>query len=677
MYKRYCIYIAILFILSACTQLLELIIPSSESNIVLYSDDSIIFDSEGGEYEIIFFVSGEYSINVSDVSSEWCKVGNVTESNGRKQLTVYVENNESYDERNAYVSIRSGKESKVITVTQKQKDAILISSNKVEAKSTEAIYELSIRHNIDFSFEIEEKAKDWLEIVQTKGTGMSVSKLQIHVDENTSLERRQGCIYLFTKDGLQEIIDVYQEGAEETIVLTTQNEMTIGSEGGQLKIEIRSNVEVTLDYPDFEWIHLIESKAFNAFTYYFQIDPNETYEERNVAITFKGVREQEIVTIIQKQKDALLLSSNKIEVGASGGEVTIEIVSNQAYEIQSDPFINWFSVVQINNTKKLTTSSIKLIIKPNEGLDSRRAKFKVIAGDLQEEVDVYQMGAEPVLVLSENELLVNSSGGIVKVEVKSNSDYKYEIKQDENDIDNWIEPYGDARSMSSYTHKFKIKPNNEYTTRQAQVVFTNLEDYKQYTVTIIQSQKNAILLSENEYYIDSRSQRLSFKVQTNVDFNLDITSDWIILAESIPTRTLENREIHFDVLENHSRHSRNAIITLSYEDVIQEISIFQKEASNVIRLDVIHNCQFLNVPLFIGDYVYGDVYWGDGNIDDYSKRLSHTFEYEGNVTTSFNIYGADSFIIEKITNISSIVLYTDHSSIGSVEDVIIDRIEWD
>ena len=57
--------------------------------------------------------------------------------------------------------------------------------------------------------------------------------------------------------------------------------------------------------------------------------------------------------------------------------------------------------------------------------------------------------------------------------------------------------------------------------------------------------------------------------------------------------------------------------------------------------------------------------------------LSHTFEYEGNVTTSFNIYGADSFIIEKITNISSIVLYTDHSSIGSVEDVIIDRIEWD
>lgn len=70
---------------------------------------------------------------------------------------------------------------------------------------------------------------------------------------------------------------------------------------------------------------------------------------------------------------------------------------------------------------------------------------------------------------------------------------------------------------------------------------------------------------------------LNFSVIANVDFKVDINADWITQTN---TRFLTEQSLQFNIEENTAETLREAIITLSFEDLVQNIKIIQAESSN-------------------------------------------------------------------------------------------------
>ena len=98
-----------------------------------------------------------------------------------------------------------------MTVTQKQRDALLLTSHKVELEADGGTFTLNLKANVQVSAEIE-PGIDWLKAADTKIRALTETTLTFQVDENTNPETRQAVITL-TGGGLTEQVSVYQAAA--------------------------------------------------------------------------------------------------------------------------------------------------------------------------------------------------------------------------------------------------------------------------------------------------------------------------------------------------------------------------------------------------------------------------------------------------------------------------------
>ena len=351
---------------------------------------------------------------------------------------------------------------------------------------------------------------------------------------------------------------------DSSFTIKTESVM-IEQAGGSADISFNANGNWTATCGE-NWLTVLSSSGNKgSITLHVKAGANDSFDERNtsVIITCNGVTKSVLVT--QKQKDALAVTSNKIEVDADGGEKTIEVKANVNYNYSIDENAkSWISVV---GTRALQTSYIVLKIDKNEGVNNRSGVITVSNGSLTEEVTVYQDGLDPVLVISDKEVAVGSSKETVKVEVKSNVEYSVEIPED-----SWISE-NTTRSISSFTHYFDVEANEDYDSRTTYIVFKN-EDYElSDTVRITQMQKNAIIVAEDTYVLSFSIHHLDFTVDTNVDFKVEVSADWIT---QVSTRALQSVDLYFDVAENTGYESRTGTITMTYNEIKQIVTITQE-----------------------------------------------------------------------------------------------------
>ena len=94
-----------------------------------------------------------------------------------------------------------------------------------------------------------------------------------------------------------------------------------------------------------------------------------------------------------------------------------------------------------------------------------------------------------------------------------------------------------------------------------------------------QKQKDAIIVAKNEYTLDAVGGDLNFEVNSNVDFKVDTSVDWI--KQNVGSRGLETKPLSFTIDENTSDESREGLIIITSGDLKQEIKVLQKGASNI------------------------------------------------------------------------------------------------
>lgn len=351
--------------------------PETSFSLTIEGEDTRpVVPQTGGTITIPFTATGNWTASLmNDRADGWITLTPSSGSAGDVLLSITTTANDTYDERNATVVLRCGDDSENIVVTQKQKDALLVSSSKYEVEAKGG--EISVEVQANISFEVEVKS-DWIKQVDASSTrALTSNTLNFTIDANDTGEKREGKIIVMSEN-LSETITVYQ-GYEDFITLT-QKEFSLPEEGGLVDIEIRSTVNYEAKIlGDVDWITETQTRAVSTHTRHYEVAPNDSYDSREAKIVFYSLEDESLadtVSICQVQKGVIVVAQSEYIIEAEGGMLEISIESNIDFMVSvSDTWI------QPIDTRALTTKILRFTINPNNSED-KRIGYIIIDSDI-------------------------------------------------------------------------------------------------------------------------------------------------------------------------------------------------------------------------------------------------------------------------------------------------------
>lgn len=555
-------------ILSSCSKDEEpsKFIPDTDCEI--YFATSLDFETEGGEKSITFTTNKDWTIEMSQSggSIDWCSISSMQGNAGHHTVKIRTEANISYDDRNVTLIFKVQEITRKIVVTQKQKNALTTTTAKYEIGVEGGLIQAEIKSNIAYNVVIPEEYKEWIH--QKENTrSMSTSNLTFVIDPSKEYNKREGSIIIQGEE-LSETLKIYQAGSE--ILLLSQDKYTVSDKGEQIKVELNTNFEYEVSMPDVTWITETKTRGVSSHTLYYTISPNDTYDKREAKIVYFDKNSDVTATlrIVQMQKDAIIVAQNEYEVEYTKSTLTFDVQTNIDFAV--DISADW--VKQIT-TRGLETKLLSFEIDENTSDANREATITIYKGDLKQKIQLIQL-RKPQLAFSETEHIATSDETDIEIGFNANIDYTIHMPEEAN----WLK-HIETLSDGSSKMKFHISANDTYEERQATVILQNDKYAISTSIVIKQLQKDAIILSKNEYLIGSKGGELNFEILTNVDFNVMVNADWIKRQEA-NTKALRNESLHFDIAENSSQEVREATIVIQSEKIKQTISIRQEEKGN-------------------------------------------------------------------------------------------------
>ncbi len=535
--------------------------PESPSITVESEEDIPVFDTAGGTLALTFTTTSDWTASVDGAASGWLSVSPASGEAGTHTLSLVTTANDSYDERNASVTITSGSVKKTITVTQKQKDALILTSNKVELEAEGGDFSIELQANVEVTYEIESGAQTWLTPV-ARSRGLTSSFLAFHAEANEEAEARQAVIKLAGGNGLTEEVTVYQIGTGPALVLS-QSEYIVSSAGETIQVELRSNTAYEIEMPGVDWLRENSSRSLSTYTHYFIVDPNETYDARSAVIRFidreNGI--EQAVTVTQMQRDAIVVAQNVYQIGVEGGALDFAVQANVDFTVSTNA--DWITQVE---ARGLTERMLCFEVTPNEGEEMREAVITLESGSVKQTIKVQQFGKmeEPFIDLSLQEYKVGNAGGTFQIDVRTNIEYQVIIPDE-----SWII----ETAYDGITHFFEVLLNDTYDARTAEIRFVNTEKGIEKTVTVTQEALYDILIEQSSYEIGAEGGVLDLPLQANMDFEVKTSEKWIT---QVNARGLTEQVLHFNVEENLQSNERTAVITISSPNVTHEIQVIQR-----------------------------------------------------------------------------------------------------
>jgi len=362
------------------------------------------------------------------------------------------------------------------------------------------------------------------------------------------------------------------------VIPTTENTKPVfNTEGGTSTVKFTASEAWTASEANTradDWLSVSPtSGSAGEVTLTITTTANDTYDERSGSITIKCGTSSQTIVVTQKQKDALTITSDKVEVTSEGGTFGVEVKANIDFSVKVD--VDWISQV---NTRALATTNLSFAVKENSDISKREGHITISSGAFSEIVTVYQAGDVPTIVISQNDYTVGADGSDVTVEVSSNVDVEVNIPN----VD-WISQ-ANTRSLSTHTYVFNISKNDSYDNRKAEILFSNKDNGLSEKVTINQLQNNAIVVADSSYVLNSNETKLEFDVQTNIEISVSVDANWITQAN---TRALHTEKLSFNITANELEESRNAIITITGSNISQIVRVTQKSKyqENIVFAD--------------------------------------------------------------------------------------------
>ncbi len=524
-----------------------------------------VIATAGGSTNVSFTASASWSASIINTKADsWCSVAPTSGVAGAATITITVKENATPDNRSASVVIKVGTATQTIKVEQKQKDALTVTASSFEVPADGGQIKVATKSNVSFTHTISTDAQSWITAVETKA--LKDSTLTFEISANDKVANRSGQIYL-ASGNLKDTVNVYQAGETPTVVVS-QDEYVLKSEGESFEVEVASNVNATMSmvYPQGveAWITENTTRTVSTNKFYFTAQANETYDSRSALLIFTNAENNlaDTVTVTQAQKDAIVVAKSSYNVENAGGAIEIEVGHNVDYEytISAD----WITKAE---TKAMVTDKLVFNIAENTSYDNREGAITFTAGDLKQEVKVYQ-SEKGALIISKKDYVINDAGGEITMEIQSNVEFSVTAPS----VD-WLHDIT-TKGLQTHTLKYQVDANGTYDSRSTQIYVNNLKTGSQDTLTITQTQKDAIVLAKSEYEFDSEGGSLDFEIQTNVDVTVTIPDSCFTWIKQVETRGLETKKLYFDILPTDSV-SREGAIVLTGGNITQTVKIVQ------------------------------------------------------------------------------------------------------
>ena len=348
------------------------------------------FTEGAGEQTFSFTANTAWTVSVASTrngGAPWCTVAPTSGNAGSHTIKVTTTPNETYDDRSVTVTLKAGTEVRNFVVSQKQKDALLLTNDKFEVGQNGGTVTVEVKANVSYTTTIGEECKDWIkENSNTRALSTTTKSYDIAMNENG--KKREGSI-IFSDGSLTETVHIYQAGG--SIILLSQNDCHVGASGEEITVELRSNCDYEVMMPSVDWIKETMTRGMSSHTLHYTVAANDTYDGREAKIVYRDRSDNSIadtLTILQAQKDAIIVSEKEVKVGSEGGTVEVKIDANVDFEMQL-PDVDWISEV---STRGLSTHKKYLKIAENTGETSRTAEvvFKNTTSGIEEALTISQ-----------------------------------------------------------------------------------------------------------------------------------------------------------------------------------------------------------------------------------------------------------------------------------------------
>ena len=458
------------------------------------------------------------SVASTTSGTTWCTASVTSGTKGSATVKFTVTENTEYENRSVSVTIKSGTATKTFTISQKGVDALLVTTDKYEVSQEGGTIEIEVKANIDYKMEISEKAKEWIK--ESSSRALTAYKHKLDIAANEEVEKREGEITFKSGDKV-EIVKIYQTGAG-ALILLSKNDYYASSAGETITVELRSNCEYEVEMPNVEWIKNTEaSRAMSSHSLKYDILPNETYESREAIIIYKETNGTiaDTLSIIQAQKDAILLTKKEIEVNYTGGAIEVKLESNIDYEIIM-PEEKWITE---SSSRTLVAYSKTYYIDENTDKESRSCKiiYQNTTKNIADTLSIIQKGKSNYLHFETDEPVIWSCyGGYKKINIFS--DMAYELSRIEKvDWIEWISNEGTGIGIQLLDN-YSVKP------RSTKLAISSRNQTYTDTLTIVQEGQKGIELSTGDLNIDYLGDTIVFTVDANIEYEvIEPKSDWI------------------------------------------------------------------------------------------------------------------------------------------------------
>ena len=287
------------------------------------SQSFLTFDAKESSDQISITVQGKsaYWYIESDAYG-WLHIDHTQDGAGSFTIKVTCEENRYAEDRTATLTLiasdeKGNEKTACCTVTQKGRETLTLTKNQFEVDKSGGEIDIQVMSNIDYTYVIEDDAKEWVHESTSASSRASATMSQLHfsIDAN-EYAKREGHIRI--KGGeFSEIITIYQAGDPESVVLTS-SDYYVTSEGETLNVVIKSNTTYTIGQPEVSWIKEVtqQSRAMRTHEHYFEVLPNTNSDSRSAYIRINWNNyNSEYIEITQAGRDEAEIEINVTNPG--------------------------------------------------------------------------------------------------------------------------------------------------------------------------------------------------------------------------------------------------------------------------------------------------------------------------------------------------------------------------
>lgn len=247
-------------------------------------------------------------------------------------------------------------------------------------------------------------ANDWC--TTDKAEGSYDGEVTVTTQANTDYDDRS--VNLTVKAGSVTKILTVNQRKKDALTLT-QARYEIRQEGGAIAVEVKHNVDFTVEIPqEFAgWITPITTKGLSAASLQFEIAANPAYDAREGKIIIRNSNGTlaDTLYVVQAQLDKLGITESQRTVAPEGGTVAVAVNTNLDYDIIIPEEAAWITLAP--QTKGLRSEEYQFIVAAHTDYNSRSAEviFKDRNSPAADTLHLLQTSYKADITLGESESL--------------------------------------------------------------------------------------------------------------------------------------------------------------------------------------------------------------------------------------------------------------------------------